>query len=83
MYFRKMTGNLSYCTPPVRAIILEGLHGVRSMPFGLKPNFCPSATLTANDTFQTPTGPTLLIVRHIHLTGYMSPVGYLSLARYL
>ena len=28
-------------------------------------NFCPSATLAANNTFQTPTGPTLLIVRHI------------------
>ena len=28
-------------------------------------NFCPSATLAANNTFPDPTGPTLLIVRHI------------------
>ena len=28
-------------------------------------NFCPSATLAANNTFLTPTGPTLPIVRHL------------------
>lgn len=28
------------------------------MPVGLKPNFCPSATLAANNTFPAPTGPT-------------------------
>ena len=28
-------------------------------------NFCPAAALSANNTFHTPTGPTLLIVRHL------------------
>ena len=30
-------------------------------------NFCPSTALAANNTFLTPTGPTLLIVRQSHL----------------
>ena len=30
-------------------------------------NFCPVTTLSANNTFLTPTGPTLLIVRHLTL----------------
>ena len=28
-------------------------------------NFCPVTTLSADNTFRTPTGPTLLIVRHL------------------
>ena len=39
------------------------------------PNFCPSATLAANNTFPDPTGPTYFrIVNDIHVLGFLVPV---------
>ena len=38
-------------------------------------NFCPSATLAANNTFPDPTGPTYFrIVNDIHVLGFLVPV---------
>ena len=45
------------------AKICSRLHGARNkIPY---PSFCPVAALSADNTFLTPTGPTLLIVRHL------------------
>lgn len=43
--------------------ILKGLHGARR--WGIHSQLLSFGSLSANNTFQTPTGPTLLIVRHI------------------
>lgn len=38
-------------------------------------NFCPSATLAANNTFPDPTGPTYFrIANDIHVLGFLVPV---------
>lgn len=39
-------------------------------------NFCPSAAFSANNVFHTPTGPTLLIVRHFREAQDDSWVGF-------
>ena len=45
------------------AKICSRLHGARNkIPY---PSFCPVAAFSADNTFLTPTGPTLLIVRHL------------------
>ena len=55
--------------------LVQGIHGVMSEPItvfrlpalllGVALNYCPCCRFSADNTFLTPTGPTLLIVRHI------------------